>query len=72
MGAGRLCHSRAFLSLPAPSDPWRLTVNEKGKVFEVTTFVGSGDTRKEAKVLRQKPRVQPGTGSQEIIPIVVL
>lgn len=49
-GTGRLCHSRAFLSLPALSDQWRLTVNEKG--FKVTQFVGLEDIRKEAKVLK--------------------
>lgn len=47
MGTGRLCHSRAFLSLPALSDQWRLTVNEKG--FTVTQFVGLEYIREEAK-----------------------
>lgn len=71
MGTGRLCHSRAFLSLPALSDQQRLTVNEK-KGFKVTKSVGLEDIRKETKVLRQKPYVQLGNNFLIITPRVFL
>lgn len=59
MGTGSCVIQGPFLAMQLRTalSEQRLIVNEKEKIFKLTKWAGSEDTRKEAKVLKQKPYV---------------